>query len=302
MGKIPVGKTIAYAYGFLFHHIGTVVGLTLIPALLYAAADYVNHSYAAAYQAQVQAGDAQAIGLYLLLSLLTLLVILFSSSVAAVAVTEEALGLRGAKPFVSFRVGRAEWRMFLANLRYFLGAIVLIGLAILVSVIAFLLAGVSLQPGAAPPKLSIAVVLATVLSAAVFAYAFVSLLRMTFLLPPSVVAEEKGGLKRSHELTKGNFWRIFAIVLALSLPIMMLAVAGELAILRAFVGPDLFNQDTIDNLPARIDEALKNRLLPWEVFVSILFIFIFGLLYSASAFAYRALVPGSLPATPERPV
>jgi hypothetical protein len=297
MAKIPVGKTIADAYGFLFHHIGPILGVTLIPAVLYGGMDYANHSFAEAHRAQVQAGDMAAIGQYLLIFLLSLLVILFASSVAAVGITQEALGLRGPTGVVSFRFGRAEWRMFLANTRYFLGSVILLGLALIVSAVAFTLAGVTLAPNT-PPPVNAASVLATAVSAAAFAYVFYSLLRMAFLLPATVVAEAKGGLRRSHELSRGNFWRLLVILLALIAPIILLAVAGELVLLRAYIGAELFTPQTVGSLTDRIDEAMQNRLLPWEVFVAVLFVLASGLLNSGSAYAYRALVPGA-PRTPE---
>lgn len=289
MRKIPVGKTIAYAYGFLVHRIATVVSLTLVPALLYAAADYVNHRFAAANAARFQEGDLQTIGLYLLLSGTSLLVVLFATSLAAVGITEEVLGIRGPSGIVSFRTGRAEWRMMLATVRYFLGAVVLLGFAVIVSAIALTVAGVSLNPDAPPPPPSIALAIAVILSAVVFVYVFASLLRMTFLLAPTVVAEAKGGIKRSHELTKGNVWRMLAVIAAVGAPIALLAFAGEIAILRAYVGPDLFKPENAESLADRIDDAIQSRLLPWEGFITILFILLWGLVYSASAFAYRAL-------------
>ena len=45
MNKIPVGKTVAFAYNFLFTRIRTIAGVAGLPALLSSAADYLVRSY-----------------------------------------------------------------------------------------------------------------------------------------------------------------------------------------------------------------------------------------------------------------
>jgi hypothetical protein len=50
-----------------------------------------------------------------------------------------------------------------------------------------------------------------------------ALVRLSFLLTPIVVAEPKGfALERSWTLGRGNFWRMFAVLLAIFLPFLIL--------------------------------------------------------------------------------
>ena len=50
-----------------------------------------------------------------------------------------------------------------------------------------------------------------------------AVLRLGFLLTPVVVAENRISLRRPWELSRGNFWRIFAIALAIVIPLALLA-------------------------------------------------------------------------------
>ena len=90
---------------------------------------------------------------------------------------------------------------------------------------AFVIAGKSI------PKYSGAVdVVVGIIAACWFVYACV---RLIFFLPAVVVAEERIGLGRSWELGGGNFWRIFAVMFVVIVP-----VAIGLAIVQnAVVGP-----------------------------------------------------------------
>ncbi|HEY4263691.1 MAG TPA: hypothetical protein VGM72_00105 [Micropepsaceae bacterium] len=288
MKKIPVGPTIAFAYRFLLTEIGTIVGIAWLPAVLSSAVGYFARLYALENRALLDAGDPQAAGIYLLLSLLSLAVLLFASAMVAVAVTRVAMGQErppGAL-LLYFAAGPVEWRMLGANVRYMFGAGALLALAFLISVAAFFLSGAPLD---APEQLrpTPATILAGVISWAVLIYAGATILRIGFLLPGAVVAEDKGGLRRSHELTKGNFWRILAIILALGLPILFLLLAGEVVVLHAALGPD-FMRLSPSAFFQKAGEAMDEKLLPWQIFSAVVFVLASGLIYSGAAFAYRA--------------
>ncbi len=292
MAKIPVGPTIASAYRFLFAEIGTIVGIAWVPAVLTAGAGYVARAYAADHKALVEAGDTQTVGFYFLLSLLSMVVTLYASSIVAVAITRQAMGHQ--RPpgvlLLYFAAGRSEWRMFAANVRYVFGAGVLLALAIGLSALAFVLAGTPLN-AAQQMTTNPATLLAGLVTWAVLIYAFITIARMGFLLAPTVVAEDKGGLRRSHELTKGNVWRVIVIVLALVLPILILMMAGEGVVLRAAIGPD-FLRMAPEQFFDKAGEAMEQKLIPWQIFSAVIFILGSGILYGGAAFAYRALMEG----------
>ena len=145
MQKIPVGQTIASAYRFLFSEIGTIVGIAWIPALLSSFENYLVRIYASMNRPALEAGDPTAAGAYFMVSLGSLLVTIFASSMVAVAITRQILGTRRSGVIAYFAIGKPEWRMFNANLRYVLGIVVLVVLAVAISVVAFLLAGIPLN-------------------------------------------------------------------------------------------------------------------------------------------------------------
>jgi hypothetical protein len=164
----------------------------------------------------------------------------------------------------------------------------MIAFAATITALAFLLSGI---PLGAPEQIqpSAATILAGLISWFVFLYALVTILRVGFLLPPSIVAEEKGGLRRSYELTKGNVWRALAVLLALGLPLLLLMLGGEAAVLRAALGPDFARMNPTEFFQ-RAGQAMEAKLLPWTIFTTVIFILGSGLIYSGAAFAYRAAV------------
>jgi hypothetical protein len=299
MKKIPVGQTIAFAYRFLFAEIGTIVGIAWVPAVLSSFAAYLAQIYVNTHKADIQNGVPEIMGAYFAVSLSTLLVTVFAASIVGIAITQHVLGHQKSGVIAYFAAGRSEWRMFAANVRYLLGGAALIGLAAAITIAAFLLAGVPLD---APEQMrpTAATLLAGLISWFVFLYAFVTILRMGFLLPATIVAEENGGLRRSHELTRGNFWRALAVILALGVPILLLLFAGEAAVLRSALGPDVARTNPTEFFQ-RAEQAMRDKLLPWQIFSAVVFVLASGLIYGGSAFAYRALVgQGPQPSPPPR--
>jgi len=299
MQKIPVGQTIALAYHFLFARIGTIIGIAWLPAVLSSAVSYMISTYAAMHRAEFEAGDPRATAAYMFLSLLGLVVTLFMTSVVAVAITRQVLGQGSSGVVLYFAAGRTEWRMLAANVRYLLAVFAMIAFAATITALAFLLSGIPLS---APEQIrpSAATILAGLISWFVFLYALVTILRVGFLLPPSIVAEEKGGLRRSYELTKGNVWRALAVLLALGLPLLLLILGGEAAVLRAALGPEFARMNPTEFFQ-RAGQAMEAKLLPWTIFTTVIFILGSGLIYSGAAFAYRAATgTGRLPSSPPR--
>ena len=293
MNKIPVGRTVAFAYNFLFTRLGTVVGITALPAVLAAAVDYLVRSYVSTEDTQAAAG------MNLLISTAGMATTIFVWAVASVGITRAALGHPLGSGAYYFPVGMLELRMFGAMLRFWLGVLVLLLLASLVTSVAVMLTGVPLG-GTSPPEPSAGILVAGIVAWAAFGYAIFTIVRMGFLLPATVVCESKGGLQRSHDLAHGNFWRIVAILLALVAPIFFLLSVGGAVLLQASVGADyrqVIEQDGMDELIRRAEEAIAQNLLLWEIFNMAIFILAAGLIFSASAYAYRALAakpsPGS---------
>src|SRR5262245_59504885 len=193
MSKIPVLKTITFAYDLLFTRMGTVAGVTALPAVLASAVDYLVRSYSSPEDTEATAATN------LLIWLAGTVVTIFISSVATVGITRAALGIPLGRDAYYFPVGPVELRMFITKLRFWLGVVALLILALLVSSFAFMVAGVPLD-GSGPLEPSGATLIAGLASWTAFGYVVFTIFRMGFLLSATVVAEEKGGLQRSHDL------------------------------------------------------------------------------------------------------
>ena len=226
MPRIPVGQTILYSVSFLFDRFGVVLRICWLPALLIATIDYTVAITSANRTAQYEAtGDTGVLAVNAAVSIAATLVGLFLSSIAATGVTREALGMGGADTRGPLPIGRMELRMFGAYVSYVLAVGILVILALVVTAIAFVAAGVPLNVGPEAQELTLAAFLAAMIGLAAFTYVFVSVVRIGFFLPATVVAEKNTGLKRSYDLTQGNFLRVLAVVFALAVPLLALTMA-----------------------------------------------------------------------------
>lgn len=279
MTKIPVGKTIAYAYGFTFGNFLTVLGLSWAPlAIMAVVALFALPAYFNGMVAIVTTGDASAF-----FAAAGLMFVLFVAAFGGfimiyVAIARQALGLRTGPAFFYFSLDAAFWRLLLAYL--------------VTIVIAFALAiGLSILAGIAAVIFAPLAILVPIVAVIAIIYGG---LRLTFLMPPIAVAEERQVISRSWSLGKGNFWRMFAVILAIVIP---------LAIVQGVVQVSLFSSLILvpppeDAGPAEMAAfmaqmmAQVSSLLPLLVPVYIVFYAAtIALIISASAFAYRSLVP-----------
>lgn len=288
MQKIPVGPTIALAYRFLFTEIGTILGICWFPALLSSLASYLTAIYAAMHAEQIQARDLGAEVTYGIVSILGIGITIFAASVMAVALTRHVLGRRATGVVAYFAVGPVEWRMFGAIVRYICGSLVLVIVAVLISALAFSVAGVPVD-SAAPVRATAPNIIAGLVAWAAFIGAFIMSLRIGFFIPATIVAEEHGGLRRSFELTNGNVLRAFAVMAVLGTPVLLLLLGGEAVLLRSALGPAIYGMSPADFFE-RAGSAMQQKLVPWEVFTAVVFVLGSALIYGGSALAYRARV------------
>ncbi|HEY4123692.1 MAG TPA: hypothetical protein VGM36_03705, partial [Rhizomicrobium sp.] len=141
--------------------------------------------------------------------------------------------------------------------------------------------------------------------------------RLTFLIPPVVVDENKVDLARGWILTRGSFWRIFCIGFAIFIPLILV----QLALVVAIYGAGIFHQFA-DIMRAGLmkqitEDAMRHQMELWSTtvrarglqvwpimagFALFFETFAYGLLYGASAFAYRAVNPPPVPGMLRDPV
>ncbi len=279
MAKIPVGRTIAYAYGFTFGNFLTVLGLSWVPLVLMAAAGILAlPTYLAGVQAVLTNGDVSGLvtggGLMFLFG-----IVVFAGFIMIyVAIARQALGLRSGPAFFYFSLDAAFWRLLLA---YLLTIVIAIAGGILIAIVSGILVVVF------APLAAVAVLVA-------LPGLFYVVLRLTFLQPAVAVAEESRVVGRSWSLGKGNFWRIFGVLLGIMVP---------MAILQFIIQISLFSSLAIvpppeDASPAEAAAFMVQvasqiaGLLPILIPIAIVFYSaMIAMVVSASAFAYRSLVP-----------
>jgi hypothetical protein len=313
MSKIPVGRTIGRSYGFAFGDFLPLLGVLWLPLLLSGVAGYFI--LLPIYQHLPDMLDAISrnpngsrtvppeifetfrwSGLFNLFALAMLAVI-------AVGVTKEALGLRKGPRFVYLAFGADEFRIIGGYILVF--ALMIAG-AIALEIVAAILAIVGaavfasgtaghLDPKAAGSGVHLAILLVGLLVVLVeFAFAYVYV-RLSYLIVPVTVAEHRFGVWRSWELTKGNFWRIFAVTLAILLPIMIIEfVAMAFAFGSSLVGILSAMQKSPADMVHQMAQFMRGigMVLPYAWGIGFIFSpIIYGLWLAPAAFAYRALVP-----------
>ena len=292
MNRFSVGETIRFAYQFTFGQIGTIIGLIWVPALIQVVGTYfVLAPYYAAMTDAAQSHDFAAVGPHLLMLMAFELVALGLQAVIAVALVQQVLGLRQGNAFFHFAFGLAEMRLLGGMLGLFF-------LFIIFVLIAALAAG--LITTAILAVLSRMMPMSTALAQKVgYPVSFLSLLflvypmaRLSFFFAPAVVVESGFGIARSWQLSKGQFWRILGVGLATVLPVLLLVVGAEVAV----IGPGSFTNFAVLQDQGQQMQAMAEQMRTMQAHLPLLLglgFFItpvmFGLLYGPSAFAYRAL-------------
>jgi hypothetical protein len=312
LNKIPVGKTIAFAYEFTFANIGTVIGLIWLPLVVYSVANFFATSYWVQGFQQFSSGDPSALGRpFLALLGFALLAIVIIAMIGA-SLTRQALGTKTTSAIINFNLGMTELNLFLSLLASFVVLLTIYMVLILVRYGA----AIGLSIAGAPLKAALAARVSAPLLAnsslwvhrgldviVVIAFVYFAA-RLCFMLTAVTVAEGHINLIRAWTLTRGNFLRICAIGLATVVPIAIVGFLGEIAIL----GPESFAL----NLNAAADTAsqmkqlaqqtkLASDHLPWLLGLGLLLgPFTYGLVFSAPAFAYRAIAGGKTgPSAPD---
>lgn len=307
MNKIPVFETIAHAYRFASGNFLRILGIVWAPLVVSIAVGLMvtpgflgNH---------IPVDDIEAIQRQSLrLSPFIFIFSLFIRAMIGVGVTELALGKRTGTTFVYFSVAAPVWRLIGAWLLFALVMIVIyIGLIILIVVIAvgggLAVKASTLSPGANAIAAGTLALFCIFLFLGALIY---TMARLTFLIPPVVVEENKVDLARGWILTRGSFWRICMIGLAIFIPLIL--VQGTIVV--SVYGLDYFHrfaeimrggllrQLSEDAMRQQMDvwgAAVRARGLqvwPFMAVVGLVFeTFAYGLLYGASAFAYREVNP-----------
>jgi hypothetical protein len=286
MPKLSIAGAIRFAYAFVFEQIGAIIALVWLPLLIVAVLQFLPYAIGTAWPAGTPAEQAGSSALNLAFS--TAALVLYAMN--CVAVTRQALGQKKkTETSVHFALGWPEWRMFVA--------IVICGF-VLVATLGLYALGGSAVVGAVRRAPALAVAAAVYAVVGLFVVAFI-VLRLVFLLPPIVVAEERVDLVRAWLLSRRNFWRILAVVLSVTIPILVL----ECVAIAAIVGPSLFaplpGGGAATDLALRARVGMLDQHMPAMIGLALVLApFSLGLTLGASVFSYRALAPAK--SVPER--
>jgi hypothetical protein len=300
MALLPVEQTIGDTYRFVFRNILSIFGIAWLPMVLAAAAlaggfwtlwsdfaglDWSSQADLAHNRELVERLILKVLGLALPLEIVVVLLL----AMIAVGIQRSALGLIEGPVLVFFSLGGAVWRLFFGTLLAFL----LIWISTVLTAIA---TSVLFRLGQHMAALFGLVEFAAVVAS--FCWFFYLAVRLTFFIPPAVVAEGGLGIERSWALGSGNFWRIVVIFLGCVVaPMIVVSIVSNAIVWPAMVMTMLHLQQATDaheTLPPEQVVALLvaafGQILPiWIGIQLVTFPVVMGLSNAMSAFAYKHL-------------
>lgn len=270
MRRIPVIAVLRDAYAFTLAHLGTIVGLVWLPMLFLTVIGFFSTQHLASDAITVLAGNTSGARSGFLIWLGYAIASLLLQAVAYVAVVQLALGARSGAVAAYFAFGPLEWRMFGAFVSF-------AGLMLSLLLIGSSLLAVAVQTVAMLPLLVV-----------VFYGAMAILTARLFLLLPAIAVTDSGPvLRRVWQVGAGNFLRLVVVLLAIVIPLGLLAILLMVPVASHFPPP------APDNDMARQQMAMMQwlrQVLPyvWGLFF-LMAPLMTGLFGGASVSAWRAL-------------
>jgi hypothetical protein len=282
--KIPVGRTIEGAYGFAFSNFLNILGIAWFPYLVFvlvsiAGVAGIAASFGGLAHRDINSVDPSQLAAIFGFCLLWGLAFIVASSMVTVGILRQALGLHKGPRFIYFSLGAPVWRLIGG---IFLAALLVIAIGIacaaIVGVVTFAVRS-ALPAGPAALVSGIAAI------AGLCVY-FYSAVRLTYLLPAVIVAENRIGIGEAWRLAQGSFWRIFVIVIATTTPVFIVFEILLFAINGAALMPNMQNGPAA--MPAMPQLAPGLMAADGLLFLALLII-VAGLADGARAAAYLAV-------------
>lgn len=225
--KIPVGQTISGAYNFAFARFLSIVAIVWLPYAVFAAIAVGLALLAVPDLPRMLVTHDIDIEALMGLSRVVLLIAVVGfimSSMITVGLQRQALGKQSATVWYYFSLGAPVWRMAAA---FFLAGLVIVFIAIVISgACAAIWFAAGNAQGAVWPIRAVAIAVGV-------CFLIYIATRLLFFLPAVVTAEETIGIERAWILSRGNFWRIFLVWVAVILPVTI----AFWIVSRAVLGP-----------------------------------------------------------------
>ena len=289
--KIPVGRTIEGAFGFVFRNFLSVFGVIWFPylvatAIIVGATLWLVPDWRTVFD-HVGNDPTTIVGPMMRLARIFTVawpVLLVVGAMVEVGLLRQALGLHKGQTLVYFSLGAPVWRM--------VGALILVFFISLAIVLATALAagliiGLASTFVPSPGRWWID----GIVGAVAVIWAIYAVIRLRFFLPAVVVAEGEIGIGRAWHLAGGNVLRIIAISLVIGISVSI--VFGIISALFTPAIPfPMFAQHGDPQMIWRWYSVVLHSVGPVLVAIRLVQIaFMAALGAGAVASAYRSLVP-----------
>lgn len=304
MATVPVVQTATAACEFSIKNYFRILGVIWVPMALMWLMMAASLVPAMAQIAAAQASkDPAAIlgslgGIFLAEAVALVLVVSMSAGI-----TEVALGRTIRFPYFHLSIGAAFWRLLLSD--FILALIMFVALfavsitmGIVVGIIAASTAGAAADPTQIAAQVN---KMAVLMAIPIYGAMLFILVRFGILLPSISIVERRIGIGRNWSLTKGNSWRICGAFVLILIPWIVIGF-GFAFLLGAIGGPAMNMFAYVGNPQAQMAVSMNILHLYvtyWYVLLAVTLLLspiLYGALFGAGAFVYRALVPEAVPA------
>jgi hypothetical protein len=235
MNKISVGETILHGYGFAVRRLLANLGLTWLAAVFYAvSAGYWLQQFCTTMLVSPHPGNE--LNDFALFDLFCLVVVTaLGNAVIARALTGAALEPGGETMTAYLAVAKREWILFLSLLRLYAFIVVTLAAVVILGGLTIRMAlpmigtndqwhGIHAQSAMNAVEAVCALIVVATLA-----------VRLGFFAAPVASAEGSASMGRAWALSRGNSWRLFAALVGMSLPALLLCAAAG----WAMIGNDL---------------------------------------------------------------
>jgi hypothetical protein len=275
MARVPVVATVRDAYTFTIGHLGGIIGLIWVPMLLLTVMGFFSlHRYYSDFIEAMSGGSTAALGPSMLMMIGYLIAALLMQAIMYVSVVQLALGQRTAPAIAHFAFGPAEWRMFRAFLAF-------VGLLLALIIPVFVIGSAAMGTTGVRAYQMLMLVLV------VYGIILLSMPRFLMLLPAIAVGETAPVLRRSWQLSSGNFGRLLLVLIAVFGPVLIIFGVLEM-VLAAQVPAAAPGATEKMQMVAAVKRA--RQMLPYMSGLAFLiYPLVIGLFAGASVSAWRTL-------------